>query len=286
MGFQTFTCVICGKEGLTKRNSYAYGDGRACREHQEACNEAELRKNAQEAKATAKRMDARIHPNFIRKPISANYVMENLDPRPEANLLLNLQKFTHLECIGDVSIKSISVIFDSEQAKNNFHPCTDQLLEKLTDGCEEKTYVDVLNVICDSLATIEQFRYFDSNMLHELKIKVLTELVEIFKVQMNAKIEDDLEKEIEAVEKHCRTLQTLLGEYDNSQNKIRSASMIPDIQAQMQMDEISMLAKTIFGWIWNKSRFPKYAEKMSYYEAAKKILDMAVTEGIVTKPEK
>lgn len=37
MGFQTFTCCICGKEGLTKRTSYMIeGKGRACREHQEA----------------------------------------------------------------------------------------------------------------------------------------------------------------------------------------------------------------------------------------------------------
>jgi len=286
MGFKTFTCVICGKEGLTKRNSYAYGDGRACREHQEACNEAELRKNAQEAEATAKWMSTRIHRNHTGKPVSANYVMKNLDPRPEANLLLNLQKFAQLECIGNVSTESISAIFKSEQAKNNFHPCADQLLEKLTDGREEKTYVDILAVIHGLLGTIEQFKYFDSNMLHELKIKVLTELVEIFKIQANAKDEDDLEKEFEAVKGRYLALETLLGEYDNSQNKIRSASMIPDIQAQMQMDEVSMLAKTIFGWIWGKSKFPKYAEKMSYYEAAKKILDMAVIEGIVTKPEK
>lgn len=37
MGFQTFTCCICGKEGLTKRTSYMIeGKGRACREHHEA----------------------------------------------------------------------------------------------------------------------------------------------------------------------------------------------------------------------------------------------------------
>lgn len=35
MGFKTFTCNICGKENLTKRNSYVNGSGRACREHEE-----------------------------------------------------------------------------------------------------------------------------------------------------------------------------------------------------------------------------------------------------------
>ena len=47
MGFQTFTCCICGKEGLTKRSSYMIEvKGRACREHQEALDA----NNSREAK--------------------------------------------------------------------------------------------------------------------------------------------------------------------------------------------------------------------------------------------
>lgn len=34
MGFQTFTCVICG-ESCTRRTSKRYGEGRACNKHQE-----------------------------------------------------------------------------------------------------------------------------------------------------------------------------------------------------------------------------------------------------------
>lgn len=52
MGFQTFTCCICGKEGLTKRTSYMVeGKGRACREHQEAldANSAREAKRAEVA---------------------------------------------------------------------------------------------------------------------------------------------------------------------------------------------------------------------------------------------
>ena len=34
MGFQTFICTICG-ESVTRRNSFQYGQGRACRKHEE-----------------------------------------------------------------------------------------------------------------------------------------------------------------------------------------------------------------------------------------------------------
>ena len=34
MGFQTFTCVICG-ESCTRRTSKRYGEGRACNKHEE-----------------------------------------------------------------------------------------------------------------------------------------------------------------------------------------------------------------------------------------------------------
>lgn len=34
MGFQTFTCVICG-ESITRRNSKRFGEGRACNKHEE-----------------------------------------------------------------------------------------------------------------------------------------------------------------------------------------------------------------------------------------------------------
>lgn len=40
MGFKTFTCKICGLEGITKRNSFSLkslgiGEGRACRIHEQ-----------------------------------------------------------------------------------------------------------------------------------------------------------------------------------------------------------------------------------------------------------
>lgn len=37
MGFQTFTCVICG-ESCTRRTSKRYGEGRACNKHEEVQN--------------------------------------------------------------------------------------------------------------------------------------------------------------------------------------------------------------------------------------------------------
>lgn len=61
MGFQTFTCCICGKEGLTKRTSYMIeGKGRACREHQEALdanNDREVKRD----EAISKKLHRNMH---------------------------------------------------------------------------------------------------------------------------------------------------------------------------------------------------------------------------------
>jgi len=46
---KTFTCKICGKE-VSKRKSWAYEGGRACREHEEVQAAKELERQAQEKK--------------------------------------------------------------------------------------------------------------------------------------------------------------------------------------------------------------------------------------------
>lgn len=48
MDFQTYTCVVCGKTGLTKRNSYQYAFGRACRAHEQVFSEAARRNHPEE----------------------------------------------------------------------------------------------------------------------------------------------------------------------------------------------------------------------------------------------
>ena len=52
MGFQTFSCVICG-ESVTRRTSFQYGNGRACRKHQEVLDEQK------------KKLDDRLDREFI-----------------------------------------------------------------------------------------------------------------------------------------------------------------------------------------------------------------------------
>lgn len=46
-GFKTFTCNICGKAGLTKRQTYAFNGGRACREHEDVKTDAAEKKQEQ-----------------------------------------------------------------------------------------------------------------------------------------------------------------------------------------------------------------------------------------------
>lgn len=86
MGFKTFTCVICGKEGITKPNSYAYGNGRACRCHQEVQEDFNKKKEISEEKKRQRReINERIeNPAPLAK---THWREENNDP--EANFMLN-----------------------------------------------------------------------------------------------------------------------------------------------------------------------------------------------------
>lgn len=45
MGFKTFTCVICGAE-CTKRSSLVYGEGRACKTHDEVVASEQAKKDS------------------------------------------------------------------------------------------------------------------------------------------------------------------------------------------------------------------------------------------------
>ena len=45
MGFQTFSCVVCG-ESVTRRTSFQYGNGRACRKHQEVLDDQQAKQDA------------------------------------------------------------------------------------------------------------------------------------------------------------------------------------------------------------------------------------------------
>lgn len=45
MGFKTFTCVICGAE-CTKRSSLVYGEGRACKTHNEVVASEQAKKDS------------------------------------------------------------------------------------------------------------------------------------------------------------------------------------------------------------------------------------------------
>jgi len=54
MGFETFTCPLCGKTGLTRRQTYALPNKtRACREHEEAQKAAADNKAALDANVTS-----------------------------------------------------------------------------------------------------------------------------------------------------------------------------------------------------------------------------------------
>lgn len=98
MGFKTFTCVICGKEGLTKPTSYSVGEGeRACREHQEAKAQAAARKKKDQENLSSRSDRRKIDFNNMRnswKSIFGGVVIKKttLDPRNEINLLLNVKR--------------------------------------------------------------------------------------------------------------------------------------------------------------------------------------------------
>ena len=87
MGFKTFTCVICGKEGITKPNSYAYGNGRACRCHQEVQEDFNKKKAIVEEREQQRRELSKMveHPELI-----GQIDWKDLNDDPEANFMLNV----------------------------------------------------------------------------------------------------------------------------------------------------------------------------------------------------
>ena len=87
MGFKTFTCVICGKEGITKPHSYAYGNGRACRCHQEVQEDFSKKKAIIEEKEQQRRELNKMieHPELV-----GQIDWKDLNNDPEANFMLNV----------------------------------------------------------------------------------------------------------------------------------------------------------------------------------------------------
>lgn len=66
---KTFTCVICGEE-VSKRKSFAFENGRACKTHQEAADATQERLDKEQAdrEAKAKAQEKRSHERLFGRP--------------------------------------------------------------------------------------------------------------------------------------------------------------------------------------------------------------------------
>lgn len=102
MGFQTFTCVICG-ESCTRRTSKRYGEGRACNKHEEV--QTELRDKAfervmlvfKDMLSEYKQQIRKKHPvkNILKTWLQDDYVKQLIvtkDVIPQSNKFLTILK--------------------------------------------------------------------------------------------------------------------------------------------------------------------------------------------------
>lgn len=122
MGFQTFSCVICG-ESCTRRNSKQYKEGRACSSHQEvqddqnAKQEALLKQEILNVFLRYKKTVGIKNPNKTKlKEWLKTYTLElrsNIKESASADKALSLYKSTGMLSLSyDVSDKFVNTLYD------------------------------------------------------------------------------------------------------------------------------------------------------------------------------
>ena len=133
MGFKTYTCVICGKEGITKPNSYAYGNGRACRCHEEVQEDFNKREEAKKTLWEEKVKEGNKPRWKLHKESSEDFTFREIqtefnviswptqpDLDPEVNFMLNISKFVDLMPFYS---KATKLIFDKGRELMDDHKC-------------------------------------------------------------------------------------------------------------------------------------------------------------------
>lgn len=123
MGFRTYTCVICGEQ-VTKPRSYAYGEGRACRSHEEVQKD-QIEKFQGQLKAVYAKLAEGFKGtspedlNEVLKHITASlkHMLDEIHDRREYKPILSLLK--QAKMIGhDYSVSSDLINQVSEAIKN------------------------------------------------------------------------------------------------------------------------------------------------------------------------
>ena len=188
MSYQTYTCVVCGKTGLTKRNSYQYASGRACRDHKEVAMVAEHR----------------LHPEKFDKRLKAVWYVERFINTMHFNLPISCRHFdiTAIEwivkmmekalelqdiCTPEFIREMIRVLKDTVPYKETTHWYLDLYIENLEAWDPNKDlaceFSDLLGQGRDQLFRIHSDMKNVSTYEHEAFTiwKLITDLVKFYK---------------------------------------------------------------------------------------------------------
>ena len=273
MGFQTYTCCICGKNGLTKRNTYFIeGKGRACREHQEA---QEANNDRESKRGTTERKDL---PRFFKLAALINqmknskldvYQMKKFDLRPDINLLLNLFELTCSHEQYDVE-KSLDVIFESNEYINEFHHNFDIVISSITDKCNEKsTYGEISELIEKTIGSAEKFKA-DAETI-DVYNDCVRECMAFFSLIGDLKKKNMTDKEetdefINIFTVFYKRMKERISNYENSLNIGRIKNM------EILIDNVKSIVANIKSGI-----FEQY-KNVSFHDAAKNITELYVKD--------
>lgn len=258
MGFQTFTCCICGKTGLTKRNTYFIeGKGRACREHEQSKTANSLRETKRQE--IQKKNSIRFKHHFQSDAVLPIYIVKDLNPHPEINLLMNFRELLTQSKLYDM-VKSIDSVFKSDEYINHFHTNFEQVIDKLSEAREisqrEATYVDMIVLIDGALSNIklenetigknaENYDCIFSNML-KASIQYIKDLNKLTYESSEA---EAIDKFPSIFESFINAVAPEITRYENS----------PKYDCVYKINHLSKQIKIIVGNI-HKTRFKAYAE--------------------------
>lgn len=238
MGFQTYTCCICGKTGLTKRNTYFIeGKGRACREHEQAKQANDVReekRNITQHKDFSRYYKLmKIMNDMKNRPI---YQMKHKDNRPEINLFLNFIEFSKYHAKYNVD-GSMSAIFDSDEYINSFHPNFDAALDRIKELTElDHVIVESLAILDDEMnkALIESNSQTDES-LNRLYGECVCEAMAFF--QFITGIKNDEHRENEFIKFYKIFVERAIIKIAVYENKF-SKTAIPDMETFIEMIKV------------------------------------------------
>ena len=243
MGFQTYTCCICGKTGLTKRTSYSYKNGRACREHElakAAANQRQIEADQNNRKVTPPFLRA-FGSNITQPPTGK----DNYDVKAIKHLLRvldDLNGMTSDELTLGVC-KAIEYMMNSEEYLYIPHYYLDSLIKEMIYWNEyyKRTGFEQLH----KTYTLGDFKAGAQRRLSEIASATNPFDVDFAYIQLAIAIKDYLSKHREVTE--------FIGNY-RTQYKLRDDQSIKDIPDTKVQEEI-------------------HSKALEEYEAYKKTID-------------